>query len=366
MPWPRPLILLALALVASEVSAAVSLAQGTNLALYGDTTLRFEVERRSAVGRPDRTRLRITQHLGLQWLPTERVELNVRARTGTTENQHTPTVTLLRFDNNPIPDRDVFVDRYFLRLTPQDFTFTAGRMAFPYEFVTDYFWDRNIDPTGFAAAHHLRLANSLDLLLRASILRLPDGSVDLHGDLWSGQAEARHKLARGELRYLASAHRFGGRPNPRHLSQGDGERDYSVLIGSLRYGIEIAGRPAWAGADFFYNLQDYGSASDDPIAAQFGDDKFGFGLALSWGENRKQGDWRLRYNYAYIESLAVNRSYAQDTLSRFDKTNIKGHDFRVIYSLASSLTIMARLSLTEQIVGPEEGLRFRIDTKWRF
>lgn len=365
MRVPIAIILLVTGWLPGGLKADVPLGENTGLAAYGDTTLRFEVERGSEVGRPDRTRLRITQHLGLRWLPMENVEVNGRLRTGTIENQHTPTVTLLRFDNNPVPDPDVFADRYFLRLDPGNTDITAGRMAFPYWFVTDYFWDRDIDPTGLALAHVWQSGED-SFLARASYFRLPDGSIDLHGDLWSAQIEYRKEQPHGQYRFLFSAHRFGGRLNPRYLQQGGGERDYFVLVATVRYARELAGKPAWLGADLIHNVEDYGDVSGDSIAAAFGEDRSGFGLGLSWGENRERGDWRLRYNYAYIEKLAVNRSYAQDTISRFDKSNIRGHDFRVIYSLASSLTVMARLSLSEQIVGPEEGLRFRIDAKFIF
>ncbi|MGF1484168.1 MAG: putative porin [Opitutales bacterium] len=347
------------------VQADVALNEAASIHLYGDTRFRFESERDSVVGRADRTRVRLTQRLGLRWEPSAHWEVNVRARTGTFENQNTPTITLIRFDDNAIPDRDVFADRYFLRYQRAGWRLTTGRQGFPYRFVTDYFWDRDVDPTGIHLAKTWRPGNAR-LTLAASYFRLPDGSIKLHGDLWSAQAEWQQPVPLGTLRFQFSGHRFGGRPDPQNLTELTGERDYFVLVGSARLERTLVGAPAWLGFDGIVNVQDYSGIADDPVIAQFSDDVFAFGLGASWGENRQRGDLRLRYNYAYVESLAVNEEYAQDTLSRFGRSNIKGHDFRAIVSLASSLTVMARLSLTEQIIGPEQGVRFRIDTTWRF
>lgn len=333
---------------------------------YGDSTLRYETDWGSQVGRNDMARLRITQHLGLKWLPEEWLELNVRARTGTIENQHTPTVSIINFYGERTADRDVFADRYFLRYNGTGSTVTLGRQEYPFWFVTDYAWDTDIDPTGLSGSYSADVGGGR-AAVRAGWFRLPDGSLRLHGQQWAAQADYSH--ATGEhsgMRYALGAFRYLGEPDPRYLRQGDGERDYFLLVGSVRRSFVLMGRPGWVGIDVIENIQDYERNGADPVVEQYAGETSGYGFGLSWGENREQGDLRLRYNYAHLEKLAVNRSYAQDTLSQVDKSNISGHDIRVIYSLAADLTVMARLSITEELEGVEAGKRFRIDLNWEF
>ena len=93
---------------------------------------------------------------------------------------------------------------------------------------------------------------------------------------------------------------------------------------------------------------------------------------MQWGQLRERHDWLLGYYYAYIETFAVNASYAQDDWHRFgsgtqtDSSDFKGHEFRAAYAISRALNVMARLYFVDAITSGQDASRFRLDLNWRF
>lgn len=339
------------------LAAEIAIPELPALAVFGDTTLRYEREYDEATGRPDRTRVRITQHLGLVYTAESDWEARVRARTGEHSNQHTPTVTIWAPDDNPYGQRGVYLDVYQLAGSRGRFAWTAGRQEFPFWANTDYFWDTDVTPLGVSA----QLGGGEKdprWQLNLGSYTTPDGLRGFQGYLFSAQVQHRRPWARGTLRAAQALHLFPAETGARFLKEAFTDRDYLISVTSLRWETRWQDWPVALGADALVNILE----ADVPQASE----RWGLGLVASLGENRKPGDWRFVYAYAHIERFAVHPEFAQDTISRFDTSNLRGHDLRAIYSLATELTIMARLSLTEAIIGPAEGFRFRIDIDYAF
>ena len=76
--------------------------------MFGDILLRYENETEHPKLK-DRERLRAIAHLGAKAKFNERLSLIGRLSTGLKNKQNVPAITLARFDDNKIPDRDVFL-----------------------------------------------------------------------------------------------------------------------------------------------------------------------------------------------------------------------------------------------------------------
>ena len=93
-----------------------------------------------------------------------------------------------------------------------------------------------------------------------------------------------------------------------------------------------------------------------------------------WGPTGSAGDVREGYYYSHTEALAAHSSYIQDDWARWGTstqarlTNMKGSEFRVLYTITPSQNIFARLFFVDAIdlLQPgdtflEDGKRFRIE-----
>lgn len=363
----RTLILSLSTLLVSTLTA-LDIRQVEGLEIYSKTTLRYESDSRSPRS-SDRHRGRISQWLGWRYEFLERWSVENRWRTGTRENQHSPTITVLRLDDNKFGQRSVVADLFKVDYHGDGLDLQVGRVLPVFWYNTDYFWDKDVTNLGADLAFKLSSEGGT-WIARGGAYKLPDGMVNFNGELYGLQVQhdrvcsnvgdnVKMRLA-GGLFYMA------GSPDAEFLKNGDGDREYLTGIASASVSGILAGKLLSAGADFIYNFHDYDSADANKVTRNHADDRLGAGLALSFGQNKEAGDWRLRYNYAYVEKLAVNGAYASDTISRFDTSNYRGHDFRGIYSLHKNVTTMLRLMISEQINGSDENVRFRWDTALKF
>ena len=135
---------------------------------------------------------------------------------------------------------------------------------------------------------------------------------------------------------------------------------------------DVAGIPVTLGADIMHNGEDYAATDPNAFTAANRDETDGFVGSIAFGKAKKKGDWLAAYYYAYIEALAVNASFAQDDWIRWgsatqtDSSDLKGHEFRLVYALADNIRVVARLYLVDAITSAQDGNRFRLDYNWKF
>jgi len=346
------------------LNGEIQLHEEQDLYLEGDAKIRYENDDTTRPGTGRRERLRLTAHLVLGYRPSDAFSFRVGGRTGAHGNQHTPTVTLERISGDQsLGDRSYYLDRWEMEYAKDDWRVLLGRTRWPFWSASGYIWDGDVNPAGAYAARSWEGAG-LSHSLAAAYYALPDGALSFTGEVGTLQYLASRSLGPGKLKAAVQWLQYEGGSRAKFAKARNNERDYQIGQLSAAYQWPVFDQPFSVGFDLFHNFEDYGPGDAFGFANR--DEDTGYGLALSWGQNKQAGDWRLRYNYTRQETLAVNPSSSEDTFSRLGTSNYTGHDFRVIYSLLDNLTIMARFLDSEEIEGDAGGDRFRIDTKYSF
>ena len=359
-----PAILALFPAILPLLNAEIPLHPEHDLYLEGDAKIRYENDDTTRPGTERRERLRLTAHLVLGYRPGDAFTFRVGGRTGAQDNQHTPTVTLERISGEQsLGDRSYYLDRWEVEYVENDWRVLLGRTRWPFWSASGYIWDGDVNPAGAYAARGWE-GGGLGHSLAAAYYALPDGALSFTGEVGTLQYLATGALGPGTLKAAVQWLQYEGGAEAKFARGRFNERDYEIGQLSAAYQWPVFDQPFSVGFDLFHNFEDYGPGDAFGFANR--DEDTGYGLALSWGQNKKAGDWRLRYNYTHQETLAVNASTSEDTFSRLGTSNYKGHGFRVIYSILDNLTIMARFLDSEEIKGDARGDRFRIDTKYTF
>ena len=74
-----------------------------------------------------------------------------------------------------------------------------------------------------------------------------------------------------------------------------------------------------------------------------------FAVGVKYGQNKKKGDWSVKYRYARIEANALPGMFVDDD---FGGTNRQGHVIGAEYSILDNLTTGVNLFFTEPIFAP--------------
>ena len=337
------------------------------LTFTGDAQLRYENHDTTRPGTFQQERLRLTAHLVGQWNFTPGLDARFGARTGEQGNQHSPTLTLKPLDaRHDYGQRSVYLDVWHLEGQAGPWRAVAGRMIWPFFSVYDAVWDTDVNPAGLYLLRTYSGPAEFNHTLAIAGYHLPDGAVRFTGRMLTAQVRRDQPLADGHLTTALQWFQMQGEPGARYPQGRANERDYRIAELSLSYTATLRDRPASVGFDLFHNFKRYPATGPDTFATLNRTERTGYSFGLSWGENRDPGDWRVRYNFTHQEALAVNPATSEDTITRLGLSNYCGHDFRFIYSLRSDLTIMPRLTLSEEIVGPANAYRFRLDLSWGF
>lgn len=356
------------------VSDAATLDQDT-LTPYGDFRFRYESDWDSSnaagVPREDRDRLRVRARVGLKYEPNSNWLFDVRARTGDSDSQQSPHLTIHDFDGGPNNDFDGILDKYYARLSLDDAKLWVGRNTFPFWKQNELFWDDDVTITG--AALSLK-RDWLEGTLSGTIgaFYLPDGGWDLHGNMYAGQAVYSRKIGAYEITAAEGFYFLDGSGGAEQLLNGNGARDYAILGSQFAVGRSVYGVPVSLGADVYFNLQNYDENSPDPFTAQNADETFGYVLSTTAGALKEKGDFQAAYYYASLETFSVNASYAQDDWVRWgsatqtNSSDLKGHEFRLTYRAAKNFDIMGRLYAVDALTSQQDGMRFRVDFNYSF
>jgi hypothetical protein len=295
--------------------------------------------------------------------------VGTRLRTGNRESQQSPHLTFSSNDG-PSDDFEVSFDRYFIQYKKDAVTAWAGRNTSPFWHQNELFWDEDVTPTGVAGSIDSKQGSGT-LTATAGAFALPDGAVELNGQLFAGQVKYTVPLKPSQFTVAAGLHSFEGEKGARYLRNRNGERDYLVGIVSAQWTIPLDGVPFALGIDLIENLESYSAADVAPWAPFHANETSGYVLSAQYGQLKQAKDWLVGIYLAHIESLAVNASYAQDDWARFgsasqsDLTDIEGQEFRAAYAFSKNVNVMARMFFVEAITTPQDGKRFRVDLNWK-
>ncbi len=343
---------------------------------YGDFRLRFEDDwdsvRANGNERSNRARTRIRARLGFKWNPIPEIQVGGRLRSGSIDSQQSPHITIYDFSNNKRGDKHILPDKWFVKGTYDPAWAWAGRNGFPFWKQNELFWNDDVTPLGGAAGASFS-PDIGKVSINAGFFALADGGVNFNGKtLAAGQVVYSTEIGGFTLTGAAGVFAFDGEDGAEFLRNGNGARDYTIWVGNLQLKTKLGGVPVKLGVDGMHNSENYSAADPVAFTAANRDETSGFVANVTVGQLKKGGDWLAAYYYAYIETLSVNASYAQDDWIRFgnanqtDSSDFKGHEFRLAYAIASNANLVARLYLVDAITSVQDGKRFRIDFNIKF
>lgn len=345
------------------------------LKLFGDFRLRFESDwdskRANGTEREDRSRLRIRARFGARIDPNPYVSFGVRLRTGSRESQQSPHFTISDFSGNATGPKSVVFDKWYAKVKYEGVSAWGGRNSFPFWKQNELFWDDDATPAGLAVRYN-RPVGGGKLTVNGGYLALADGMELFNGYLGAGQLVYSAEVGGAKLTAAGGGFFFDGTNGSENLRNGNGARDYTIWVGNLQAKTKLGPVPVKVGFDVMHNSEDYSSTDPNAFTAANHDETDGYVANITFGKLKERGDWLAAYYYAYIETFAVNASYAQDDWMRWgsatqtDGSDFKGHEFRVAVALAKNVNLLARLYVIEAITSVQDGNRFRLDFNWKY
>lgn len=348
--------------------------QNTNLTFYGDLRLRYEVDwdsqNTAGIARDDRHRGRLRARLGFNYLLADDWSVGARVRTGNSRSQQSPHLTFVS-DDGPRDDLDFVADRYFVQFKHGPVAAWGGRNISPFWQQNELFWDEDVTPTGVAGTYDRRVGPGTFSAIAGAFF-LPDGGYDLNGEMLAGQIKYALPFKSSQFTFAAGLYFMNGESGANNLLNRNGERDYLIGQASAQWTMPLGKIPLTFGADFLNNFMNYDAADVAPFPATDEDQTIGCVFSAQVGQLKQRHDWVAGYSYAYIETFAVNASYAQDDWVRFGtgpqtaSSDFKGHEVRLGYAISKNINLLARLYLVEAITTVQDGKRFRLDFNWRF
>jgi len=356
-------------------SAEIQVDNSGKLQLYGDFRFRlesdFDSQRSNGIARDDRDRARVRLRFGLKAKLNDTLELGARIRSGASESQQSPHITIDDFNGNDTGDSDVNLDKLFAKIKNSNGGWLwLGRNSFPFWKQNELFWDDDVTVAGLAGG--LKKGN---FVLNVGYAALPVGMKDFSGDLGGVQGVYSHQL--GGIPVTAALGYFNfdadsGDSDAATLRSGNGGRDYQIWVLNIQSKFKVASRPLVLGMDYMHNSENYSKTDPNSTTAANTDEKDGYVLSAKYGKVKNFGDWQLGYYYAHIERFAVNASYAQDDWVRFgsavetDASDFKGHEYRLKYGLGKKMNLVARYYTVESLTSVQNGKRFRVDFNYKF
>lgn len=328
-----------------------------NFKLYGDLRLRYAMDDfnfgTSANGDDKKTRNRARFRLRFgatkTWLE-DQLEVGFRLASGSDDD---PTTTNQTFTGQ-FDKKLVWIDLAYAKYSPKDlkgFMIEGGKMIKPWV-ENDIFWSTNVDPEGFWAEYTLPKSNDccLQPFVGAGYFIVNESSDGPDSTMYIAQGGTKIYFAKDVWYTFAfnfqswDAFDDSGIPKPRGndspLSTIGGMH---VLDFSNQLDFPLCGRPMNLLFDYAKNPD--ASDPNDPYEGQ----NKAWCVGAKYGQNKKKGDWSVRYRYAFVEANAIP-GYFMDP--DFGFANRKGHVVGADYNLLDDVTVGVSVYLTEPIFSP--------------
>jgi hypothetical protein len=390
--WWKALALSTLLLVLGSGSAFAS----EKIQFDGDFRFRLEhdwsSQRSDGTERDDRARSRVRVRLGIEIAVSDYVDFGARLRTGADLSQQSPHLTILDFNSGDTGKAEFNFDKWYLRARSKSGRISgwAGRQKFPFWKQNDLFWTDDVTVMGLAGTRRQKTGENSELAINVGYFSLPVGMRSFSGQM--GAVQIVYSTSFHNVGLTAAAGYYNVDANPSDLDadplqnsftdpvngldddillNGDGLRDYQMLVANVQAKLKVGERPLLFGVDLVSNEENYSEMDPLTSTAANAGETDGYVLSGQYGSTAERGDWLVGYYYAKIESLAVIASYAQNDWVRWGNgpqtrgSNLRGHEFRYAYAASSRLKIVARLYLVESITTIEDGNRFRIDFDYK-
>ena len=347
---------------------------------YGDFRLRIEQDWDSRQGdgteRDDRLRLRFRLRGGLLVNLSDRWSARVQVRSGPHKSQQSPHITIYDFDGGASGPWEFNFDYWYLSYGTENLEVWAGRNELSFQHQDDLFLIDNVTFAGVGGSYRQGLGGGA-LTLLANYVALPVGMRDFSGTSVIGQVAYERDWE--SVGFMAATGVFASRADPddpvgEQLLTENNTRDYDLINLQLQLRARAFGHPVRLGASYSHNFRDYSTAPVGSFSEFHQDHRDGYVVEVLWGESGSANDWQIGYYYSHVEALAANSSYIEDDWARWGTstqarlTNMKGSEFRVLYTIGPRQNIFARLFFVDAVdllqpddIALEDGRRFRIE-----
>ena len=342
----------AVIIAACGMSLSSVRAEPVTVSPYASVLLRYENDTAMA-GASDRERLRATVRAGVQGSIGNGWRYRVRVSTGLKNRQNVPAITLYRFTEQGLPDKDVYVDQAYVEYQHDDTALIAGKIPWQLTNSTDVFWDRDLHPIG-AALHH-QVSDSLTL---TGFWGAPlDGASGTIGSLQAMQATWTGKYETTSWTFAPWLVNYEGQQHCQYACRQTGTDHTSLRLST------------WLSWQQWRIALDAGHAltSDGVTMDADRDDRTSLAVELRYGKLKDKGDFQAYLRLLHVEKLAVIEEFAQNATGRLATTNYNGIDVRARYSIRADWWVGTRFSHLNLLEGEKKHAnRFRIETQYRW
>ena len=327
--------------------------------------------------RDDRFRLRFRVRAQLEYKPNDWASFGIRFRTGYTEKQQDPHLTMgdgyPEFESVPIG-----FDKLFLKIQKKWFTGWLGRNTFPFEKSNELFWSDNVSLDGLYVSAKVETSPTwIDgITYSGGLFTMLNSFSTFTDDSFIGIVQIKTEHLNKRLKVFPSFYHFNRMPNIP-----DGNETFRFEYSIVQLGAEalvFESPRITMGLDLYQNLQNYDK--NESVQDDFKDQKTGFVGSVVWGNLAKKGDFALGAYFTYLERYAAVDFIAQNDWVRWDYsgqgsrdgrlTNFKGLEVMTGYRISKMLQLRIRYFIVEQLIpygsALENGNRIRLDIDFRF
>lgn len=351
------------------------------LQFSADAKLRFEQDWNSRKSdgtfRDDRFRVRFRVRAGLTYTMNEWASFVTRLRTGYTEKQQDPNLTI-GDGYHEMESVPIGMDKLYFKVKLKKFEGWLGRNTLPFERQNELFWSDHVSIDGvYLSSKQVIQSNWIDAITYSGgLFTMLNSFGTFDSDSFIGILQVTTDHLDKRLRIFPTFYHFNQMPD---IPDGNESTrfDYSILhIGVKAMVLEHP--KITLGVDLYQNFKNYGD--NEGIPDNLKDQKKGIVLNVLWGSLAKKGDLAFGADFTYLERYAAVDFIAQNDWARWDYssqgsrdgrlTNYKGIGLMTGYRISKMFQVKARYFVVEQIIpygdALENGNRIRFDIDFRF
>ncbi|MFA6133013.1 MAG: putative porin [Phycisphaerae bacterium] len=332
-----------------------------NLKFAGDLRLRYDGQfynwgKNQGDDKKNRNRARFRLRAGFvkTWLE-DQMEVGFRLASGNgdstyNKNGSDPTSTNQTFDGD-WSKKPVWIDLAYAKYSPKQIKGLAiigGKMIKPWV-ENEIFMDTDVNPEGFWAEYTLPKMGPVTPFVGSGYFLLRESADVYDATMAIYQAGVKTAITK-DVKYTFAANlqdfdhyddsgaSANGNDSP--LTKVPG---FQVINLSNNLELPVAGKPLAFMGDWAHNCGATDSSND------YDDQRNAFATGVKWGQNKKKGDWSLKYRYAVVQANALPGQFVD---SDFGFANRKGHVIGGEYNLMDNLTIGVNVFLTQPVFSP--------------
>ena len=333
-----------------------------NLDLFGDLRLRWRYRRmshghwRQGAGLGARTDKPLSQGEFRLRLGAKKTWWDKQMEVGVRLDSDAGLGTSRTSDNVPFGsnggvanDEVILIGLAFAKFTPKEvkgLTVIAGKMENPLTSIkTEMLWDTDLCPEGIAAVYMFPEMAKVTPFVAAGAMQLTaGGGLQVHAYQGGVVCNVSDDVkVTGIATYydwrhveLAAAAATRGNTPPVPASLGElATQQFNVVNGTIQAETKVAELPLAVFFDYAHNCAD-----------QNGENDYAYSAGVKLGETKKQGDWFVRYRYAYV-CPDVFPSIVGD--GDFMGTDRKGHEIGAGYMISDFLQFQTELLCNEPL-----------------